>query len=642
MFKYIVGVLLLVPIYVSAENYYVDALSGRDDFSGTEAQPFRTIQKAADVMVSGDVCLIKRGIYRETVVPKTDGLTFKSFDNEYVLITGLDVIEGWEPWQNSIVKTSMEQKITQMFVDGKRIHWARYPDQNGDMFDTDDMAPVSIQSTQPTGPVTFPEMDSKPDNYWAGGYFVGLATSKNWWTAHRGKIESSKGNTINAIELSYMWKEALKAFTGEGQGYIIGHLNALDTPGEWHWQDGVLYLMPPGGSVEDKIIEARTRTHGFNLTDRVDIRLEGLHFKAADIHMPQSERCVVSNCTVRYPGVFSTFFAGGTSQREAWGDFENGASGIYAGGNHNLIKDSYIGRTWTHGVTLWGDFNTLENCVIEQANWMGERASPVFSAGNDNKILWNTIRDGGRDGIELGNNKFEIKYARRAVIKHNHVYDHGHLSPDSGLLYTNHQGGANEHANTEIAYNVMHDFRKKHGGIYLDNGSSGYSIHHNLVWNSNSGVHINDFKDYMRPVNVHIYNNTFYDTGIPVKHSYRGQGPQIIVKNNLANNGPFNGTEVENNLLVANDEFRNHEQKDFALKSTSTAIDTGLVIDGITDNANGRPDVGAFEHGGENWAAGSSIEIPEFIDETGGLADLPDNSVEPVSVNGENPVQSAK
>lgn len=60
---------------VSAFNgtvYYVTP-TGSDSNPGTESQPWRTIQKAADTLVAGDTVYIKAGTYQERVVPQNSG-----------------------------------------------------------------------------------------------------------------------------------------------------------------------------------------------------------------------------------------------------------------------------------------------------------------------------------------------------------------------------------------------------------------------------------------------------------------------------------------------------------------------------------------------------------------------------------------
>lgn len=610
-----VGTLLIgLPALLLAKPVYVDANRGDDANAGSLESPLKTIQQAAEVMESGDVCYIREGIYRETVTPNKDGLSFKAFEDEYVLITGLDIIEGWKPYQDGILQAPSRAKITQVFVGGKRMHWARYPNEDGDMLSTDELDRVDIKTEMPTGLVTFERMEAKPDDYWVGAYFMGLPTTRNWWTGHRGRVESSSGKTITCTDLSGLWKNPKFQFTGEGAGYIIGHLNALDAAGEWHWQDETLYLKLPESMDESStLVEGRTRVHGFNLTDKKYISLEGLHFKAADIHMPDSDHCTIRRCTVRYGGTFETFYAGGQSQREAWGDFENGASCIFVGGDYNVVKDCYVSGSWTHGISLWGNHNLLENSIAEQCNWQGERFSPIWAPGDDNKIIRNTSRFGGRDGIELGNRSFGIKVAHRALVQYNHVHNHGYLVPDSGLFYTNHQG-TSPLAESEVSYNVMHDFMSDHKGavgIYLDNSSSGYKIHHNVVWNAHDGIRTRSATEN------YFVNNTLMNVqiAIEVRGSER-KGAVIVSQNNLVGVDNIYGITKSHNSVVDASVFNDAANGDYTLRPGASAIDAGVRVEGITEAVvGGAPDLGAYEFGSPVWSAGSSLQVPTFPDE---------------------------
>jgi hypothetical protein len=80
----------------SGKVYYV-SVSGNDANSGTQAQPFKTIQKAANIAVAGDVVNIKPGTYKESVTPKNSGtsgnpITFRRDGTEPVVINSVD------PW----------------------------------------------------------------------------------------------------------------------------------------------------------------------------------------------------------------------------------------------------------------------------------------------------------------------------------------------------------------------------------------------------------------------------------------------------------------------------------------------------------------------------------------------------------------
>ena len=82
-----------------AGTYYV-AKTGDDANPGSEAQPWLSIQKAADTLVAGDTVYIRAGTYKERVIPKNSGsagnyITYAAYPGETVTIdgTGVDLPE---------------------------------------------------------------------------------------------------------------------------------------------------------------------------------------------------------------------------------------------------------------------------------------------------------------------------------------------------------------------------------------------------------------------------------------------------------------------------------------------------------------------------------------------------------------------
>jgi len=85
----------------SAVSYYVDGINGNDSNPGSLAAPFKTIQKAADIVNPGDTVNIKAGTYKSTCVGNKCGvvtisrsgtagnmITFKPYGDGPVLLRG--------------------------------------------------------------------------------------------------------------------------------------------------------------------------------------------------------------------------------------------------------------------------------------------------------------------------------------------------------------------------------------------------------------------------------------------------------------------------------------------------------------------------------------------------------------------------
>lgn len=103
-----------------AAEYFVE-MGGNDLNSGSRMQPFRSIQRAAGIMLPGDVCTVSRGLYRETVRPAVSGkpdrmIRFQAAPGESVTIAGGDEVVRWQVYTQGIYKASVTNVI-QVLVD---------------------------------------------------------------------------------------------------------------------------------------------------------------------------------------------------------------------------------------------------------------------------------------------------------------------------------------------------------------------------------------------------------------------------------------------------------------------------------------------------------------------------------------------
>lgn len=114
-------------------NVYV-ATNGSDANSGTLTEPFATIQHAVKVMNPGDICYIRGGTYREEVdlsgVAGESGapITLTHYQDEEVILSGtVPITSNWTHHIGNIYKTTLSEDIWQLFVDGKHMTLARFP-----------------------------------------------------------------------------------------------------------------------------------------------------------------------------------------------------------------------------------------------------------------------------------------------------------------------------------------------------------------------------------------------------------------------------------------------------------------------------------------------------------------------------------
>ena len=188
--------LILYPLSVGAVEYHVSAATGSNSNPGSSDYPFLTIQKAADVMVAGDVCIIHAGTYREEVTPAADSVTFKSAPGETVLVSGFEEVTGWSHYSGSIYSASLGFNDlgdrNQVLYNDQIMNLARWPNKtNYNPFDLEAaVIPGSSGST-----TTYINNAGIPNWSWGSGgvvWFLG----KSRWTSWRVPATGATSGTV--------------------------------------------------------------------------------------------------------------------------------------------------------------------------------------------------------------------------------------------------------------------------------------------------------------------------------------------------------------------------------------------------------------------------------------------------------------
>lgn len=621
LFCSIVALLLLFSTYKTSSigTFYVDARSGNDiSGNGSLARPWKTLQKAAASMASGDTCVIRQGVYRETVIPK-DGQTFIAAPGEQVVVTGTDIVNNWFRHSDKIFRASLPKKVYAVFVQGNYLSLARYPNVGDDYLDAGTWGATQVKNDgRGRANVQFLNGINVFSHFWDGGYFFGL-NGNNFYTPNIGKIAASEGNKLALTEITdTIANPAWDEFEGSGRGFIINHLNALDAPGEWYWGNSTLYIYPPNQEAPtSKLVEAQVRLWGFDLSQRKNVTIKGIVFRGASVRMENAIACTIDRSIFRYHSPFQANFNG-----HGYKPFP----GISISGSDNTLQNSYVGHGWGTGISVSGDRTTIENNFIEDLAW-SSLGAPIVMNGSDNKIFQNTIRKSSGTGIHAGS-------VRRPIIAYNSISDTGRLLLDSGQTgiyicnFCDRPTSDRTLGGGVIAYNYIGLINTpfvdngKGMAIYLDDGTHGAYIHHNVT---NSGGRINwaIFVHY----NGHVVRDIFIDQNtlwgydnkaIFFAGNWDGKGggtKNCRISNNIAQlsdatyDDKSGGAAILNNRAgVAPAEFVNPTTGDFRLQGHSPSRDKAVPLLGINSPVtDGKPDVGAYEYGASKWLAGSSL-----------------------------------
>ena len=593
---------LLLAMVVSAAEYHV-AATGDDANPGNEAAPWRGLAKACSVVGPGDTVWLGEGTYRETLRPGVAGkpgapIRFLARPGAKVVLSGTDVLAGeWRRHEGNVYKLPTKAGFGQLFVDGKMMLEARWPNSPAD----DLMAMRRAKAGDGTGYEVLADSNLPPGD-WNGAVVVFWPGSE-WVNKTRRVTDYRPGasfrfdtTTEAKVKDKYHKEDPYKPRAGNPY-LLVGALAGLDAPGEWFLDEaaGVVYLwMPDGASPAGHRVEVKQRKLAIDLAKLAFVEVKGAEIFGAAVSMAGAEDCTLEDCRLRYV----------EHVREYPGGKVPPTPNVVSG-KRNTWRRCLVAYGATTALALSGEDNALLDCVVHDANYLGSgRGGLDLSRSVGARVEHCTIFRAGRDTIQHGGSK-------RISLQYNDLYDGNMLNNDAGAIYcwgTKGEGGV-------IAYNWVHD-NPHCNGIYLDNFSSDFVVHHNVIWAcGGNAFHINS-----DALNHRICNNTITQTGNAFgTYCYAAYVPTMKgtrILNNLVNEmmdtadprqfvqGEL-GPELARNASGAVD-------RDGYPVAGSAAIDAGVPIEGITDGFQGRaPDLGAYEFGGPRWVAGASWRDPD-------------------------------
>jgi len=278
-----------------------------DDFNpGTKTKPFATISKAKDAVRELkestnkpiEIFVREGSYYLDSPVvfgPEDSGskdapIIYQAAEGERVTLSGGKKLScSWKPYKDGIMMCELpEAKLdkldfTQLFVNGKRQHLARYPNYNNSEPghtgyilpqraipqsiinpDIDDNQDMTQNDEPPRGIIYNPETFtrrkwSKPEEA-----IIHIYQAPHWgnlqWTIK--DVDYEKNYIwfgIGGHQIGAKWASVPINVNSSSQFYIENVFEELDAPGEWYLDKdkGILYYIPPVGlDLKSALIEA--------------------------------------------------------------------------------------------------------------------------------------------------------------------------------------------------------------------------------------------------------------------------------------------------------------------------------------------------------------------------------------------------
>lgn len=538
----------------------------------------QSINAAIQKCEGGDTVLIQAGVYREVINLNKSGICLKGLDGQKVVITGAERVTNWQKIRPSVYVAKCKKEVFQLFKENEMLLPARWPNFDSSMYSTSNWRKIytSKDSAQFLG-------KSWPKNFWNGALVFAIAGKK--WVVN---VEQVRSTNDSVLKLRDKWFNYLgKWYTGEGEGFILKHLNALDTNNEWHWQNDSLFVF---NNHQPEVLEAQTKEILLLSENTSNNTIQNITFLGGKIKLSNTSEFLLDKVNLK----------NGTAPKMY--EYSNGyayaALEILGESKECKILNSQIDGNWGGGIYLEGEEHLVSNCVVSNCNWMGNGTANIATNGYGHTISYCDVFNSGKFLI-LHNN------TQRLTIRNNHLYNGGYLANDLGLTYCYRTDGDE----SEIAYNVVHgNYSKEAGvGIYIDMEGKKYLIHHNVVFDCKYGI-----QTVMNAYDHELYNNTII--GCAKAINYWGvNGSNMYnqkVYNNISEDIFDAGTDIQFNLSTHDKFFVDAAKHNFQLKKGAKAIDFGTYIPEITNEFVGeRPDAGAFEYGLPAWKYGCDKKL---------------------------------
>lgn len=520
------------------KTYFVaKTFNASDENPGTMCEPFRTLEKAAQVAKAGDTVLIREGVYRETLKPQNDGtelnpITFKAYKDEKVVISANEVINNFVDNGKGVAMSKLSWDLglgrNQIFYKDSCIIEARYPNspriemsENGEPLS--DLFPVKGEFLIPDDNADIVTsktlLNQEEKDYWKDAIYMSMHGLG--YTLASAVVESSEKGVLHLKDKCQRWWYAPDRTDKMDWGYLSGSINCMDLPGEWVIQDGVLLMLPPEGeTAENLVVEMKKRQLTIDLENRKFIRVEGINTIGGSANLKESEMCTLNRMNMKYISHFTwcddwregyiTDYSP-ENVRAGKSSLLKGEAGIHLSGRDNKIINSVIDHSAGAGVIATGLYGYIENNIVSNCGYMGnyvsgitlyrEGSTPPDSLCGGDAVFNNTVYNCGRNCFvvqspeEAGYTGYST-YNRQPRIPYEIAYNDFHdgilFSLDTGITYEYATNASTERLMSSKHHNYIYYTLSETNpfsfGLYLDGFATGIDNYDNVIFCTEKGT----------------------------------------------------------------------------------------------------------------------------------------------------------
>ncbi|HEU4682888.1 MAG TPA: right-handed parallel beta-helix repeat-containing protein [Nitrospira sp.] len=515
-------------------KFYVDPSMGSDKNSGTEDQPFASIDRAREAAkelskeMNGDLLLYLRGgtyqLDRPLVLrPEDSGqnghrITYTAYPGETPILTGGRAITGWMPAENGLYKARAGGlHFRQLYINGKPRVRARNPNagsMNRLAFWDESNRTIAVKITEM--PI-LPSLEG-----------VEMVILKEW-TQNNLRLATYAANGEEAI-LTPLEPDRTKAFSGHlslrkrSQSYYLENsLAFLDEGGEWylHTSSDEVFYKPESGEDMTTIsaiaprLPQLLRIEGSVHAPVHDIQFSGIVFEHSTWLEPNEEGFATGQADNIFkgqerdhqiPGAIHVEYAHHIRfDSNVFRNLGSTAITLRVGVRDTVLTGNQIYNISASGISVGMDLqklpadslqvcrsNVISNNVISAIGRDYHSSVGIFAGYTEGLVIENNeLSDMPYTGISIGWGwTTEETVLRKNIIKRNRIHGVMNLLADGGAIYT-----LSKQPGTAIVENYIYDIKRSPwagefpiSAIYLDEGSSGMYLANNLLENVPLGL----------------------------------------------------------------------------------------------------------------------------------------------------------
>ena len=612
---------------LQGQNFYIST-EGSDDHPGTLKKPFRTLQKAIDLLQAGDTCFLLEGRYHETVLIRDlkgeegSPVVFMPYPHDEVWMDGsIPIVGKWELLQGNIYAIKLDEPVWQLFVDGKSISAARWPNGNwndGSIWDKSRSMCWPQKGKGGLGEHYNQALKALDFSLADGGIIVvnsgSFRTYKSFITEHEPGSDRIRYDR-EGVDVHFGYAGKVERF-----GYFLeGKKELIDVENEWFFEprDSMLYVcFEEGSGPADHEIRGKTLSYAFDVENSSHLVFRGINYFGSTVRFLHSSYITLEDSHFLYPS-YSKRMLRDLSETEV---------------TRLLVEDEFTPA-----------FDTIRNCIFEymdgsvldmngagsvvENNYMHHiDYSCTFKGGWTLNMIDATDLIFRRNTIHHTGASETFKAGRRNLIELNDISHTGFLQNDGALI----QVSVKQQDQSITRNNWVHHSVKQ--GLRFDNSNKPNSpwgengtMHHNVAWKTDRVFYKGD--------NHFIYNNLVFDSDkndliISSDTVIQGWNYGTITRNNVCNKfsgsrtrpgseypvpgivdhnwaGNFKGADIRKQL-------RDPDNLDFRPKEGSELVDAGALIEGKEILYVGEaPDIGPYEFGEDHyWIPGHRGKTP--------------------------------